>query len=132
LKKLQQKEASLELAQWIAKQLDKKGAHDIKVLETIPGTYIADYLVLATGTSSRHMQTLLDSPCAELKKLGYPPLHVEGEDSTWMLADLGDIVIHIFDPETRNHFDLEDLWKNAPRVDWTGEEKNGSHLSLSS
>lgn len=109
---------SLELAQWIAQILDRKGGQNISVLETKPGTYIADYLVIATGTSSRHMQTLLDAPCEELKKLGFPPQNVEGEATSWLLADLGDVVIHIFNEESRQHFDLEGLWANSPKIDW--------------
>jgi len=118
-----QSDSGLELAQWIAKTLDRKGAQDIQVLETKPGTYIADYLVVATGTSSRHMESLLHTPCEELKKLGYPPQNVEEDSARWMLADLGDVIIHIFDNETRHDIDLESLWKNAPRVDWQKQAK---------
>ena len=122
-------ETSLELAQWIANTLDRKGAHDIVVLETKPGTYVADYLVIATGTSSRHMHTLLETPCHELKKLGYPPLYMENEGSHWMLADLGDIVLHIFDDESRHFYDLDGLWKNAPKVSWIENDKKKSLAS---
>ena len=121
-------DSGLELAQWIASSLDRKGAQDIQVLETKPGTYIADYLILATGTSSRHMQTLLQAPCSELTKLGYPPSNVEGEGSHWMLADLGDVVIHIFDQDTRKVFDLDGLWKAAPRVNWQDKRKTSPAL----
>ena len=112
------KNSSEELAIWIARLLDKKGAQNVAVLETKPGTYVADYLVVATGTSSRHIQTLLDTPCRELKKLGFPPLAVEGEGSHWMLADLGDVVLHIFDDSARSYFDIDGLWSEVPRVSW--------------
>lgn len=121
--KKESNESAKNLAIWIAGLLDKKGGLNIKVLETKPGTYISDFLVVATGTSSRHMQSLLDAPCAELKKLGYPPLHIEGEGSHWMLADCGDVVIHIFDEQTRGFYDIEGLWDNAPRIEWDPQRK---------
>jgi len=125
-------EQSLALAQWIAQTLDRKGGQDIVVLETRPGTYVADYLVLATGTSGRHMNTLLDAPCQELRKLGFPANHVEGEDSHWMLADLGDVVIHIFDEQSRENFDIESLWKAAPRIDWLAKSRDSRIQALPS
>lgn len=115
-------DSSLDLAIWIARLLDRKGARDITVIETKPGTYIADYLVICSGTSSRHMETLIDAPVRELKKLGFPPNSIEGQDSQWMLADLGDVIIHIFDEQTRALFDLEGLWNSCPRVDWQSKK----------
>lgn len=112
------KNSSLELATWIAHLLDRKGGLKISVIETKESSAIADYLVIATGTSSRHLQTLLDSPVRELKTAGFPPSSVEGEGSHWLLADLGDVILHLFDEETRNYFDLEGLWKDAPRIQW--------------
>lgn len=119
-------DASQELAIWIANTMDRKGAKEIVVIETKPGTFTTDYLVVATGTSSKHMQTLLEAPCNELKKLGFPAQNIEGEGSQWMLADLGDIVIHIFDQETRGFFDIESLWDKAPRIEW--ENKKSARL----
>lgn len=108
-----------KLAAWIAKQLDRKGGQDVQVLDVQGLSDVADYIVIATGTSSRHMQTLLDTPCKELKKLGFPPLSIEGEQTKWLLADLGDVTLHVFDDLTREHFDLEGLWQAAGQIDWT-------------
>ncbi len=111
------RDGSLELATWIAQTLDRKGGQDIVVIDT-KNSSVADFFVVATGTSNRHMETLLDSPCKELRKSGHPPHSIEGLDTRWMLADMGDVVLHIFDEETRQHFDLEGFWKKAPRIDW--------------
>lgn len=125
-----QGQSSLELARWIAQQLDRKGAHEISVIRTEGDSVIADYLVVATGTSNRHMETLLDSPCSELKKLGFPPLSVDKEGDHWFLADLGDVVLHVFDQEGRNYFDLEGFLKKSPRVDWVEAPKSPAQLRV--
>lgn len=114
----QSRDSSLELARWIAQTLDRKGAQDVVVLETRDYSSVADFFVIATGTSNRHMETLLESPCKELKASGHPPQSIEGESTHWMLADLGDVVLHIFDDQARQYFELEHLWKKAPRIDW--------------
>lgn len=116
------KESSHDLACWIAQQLDRKGGREVSVIQIEGQSVVADFLVIATGTSSRHMQSLLDSPCVELKKLGYPPMSVDTEGSHWYLADLGDVVIHVFDEEGRRYFDLEGFLAKAPRVDWAEGE----------
>lgn len=120
---------SQELAIWIANVLEKKGGLNISVIDTRNTSAVADYLVIATGTSSRHLGTLLESPIKELKHAGFPPLSVEGEGTHWMLADLGDVILHIFDAETRNYFDLDNLWQEAERVDW---EIEPSQIGLAS
>jgi ribosome-associated protein len=122
----QSKDSSLELATWIAQALDRKGGHDIVVLETRSWSSFSDYFVIATGTSDRHMETLLDTPCKELKASGHPPNSIEGLSTHWMLADMGDVVLHIFDGESRKNFDLEGFWKKAPRVSW--QKKRGPAL----
>jgi len=125
IEKNRQSQSSLDLARWIAQQLDRKGAQGVSVLETQNhAAAIADYVVVATGTSSRHMESLLDAPCEELKKLGYPPLSVDRESAHWVLADLGDVVLHVFDSEGRTYYDLEGFLKQAPRVDWADAQSS--------
>jgi ribosome-associated protein len=123
----QNRDSSLELATWIAQSLDRKGGHDIVVLETRSWSTFADYFVIATGTSDRHMETLLETPCKELRHSGHPPHSTEGFDTHWMLADMGDVVLHIFDNDSRKTFDLEGFWKKAPRVQW--QKKRGPSLT---
>jgi len=74
--------------------------------------------VIATGTSRRHVQTLAEETALQLKTIDRRPLRREGvQDGAWALLDYGDLVIHFFDEATRNYYDLERLWGNAPRVD---------------
>lgn len=111
-------QSSLSLAVWLAQFLDRKGGQDVLVIDTKERSSVADYIVLATGTSSRHMETLLEAPCQSLKQSGYPARSIEGQQTHWMLADLGDVILHVFDSDARENFDLEGLWRNAPRVEW--------------
>ena len=106
-----------ELACWVGQLLDKKGGRDIQILDLRGRSTVSDYLVIATGTSSKHMETLVEAPCLELKRLGFPADHIEGRNTHWVVADFGDVILHIFDQPTRQYYDLEDLWKDAPRID---------------
>jgi len=77
---------------------------------------ITDLFVIATGTSRRHIQTLAEETEASLKEIGRRPLRREGmEDATWVLLDYGDVIVHIFDQATRDFYDIERLWGDAPR-----------------
>ncbi len=90
-------------------------------------------MIIASGTSTRHMETLIDAPCMELKTSGFPPRSIEGRATQWVVADLGDVVLHVFDEATRQHFDLESLWANVPRIDWQHPPTQAhSALSISS
>ena len=78
---------------------------------------ITDVFVIATGTSRRHVLTLAEEAEAALKKLGRTALRREGmDDAKWVLVDFGDIVLHVFDAETRAYYDLERLWADADRL----------------
>lgn len=79
---------------------------------------VTDVFVIAAGTSNRHVRTLADDAEAKLvAELGRKPLRREGrEHSTWVLLDYGDIVVHVFDQETRDYYQLERLWADAPVI----------------
>lgn len=80
---------------------------------------LTDVFVIAAGTSRRHVKTLADEVEFRLKGIGRRPLRREGvEDATWLLLDFGDVVVHIFDQETRRYYDLERLWSDAPRLEF--------------
>lgn len=112
---------SKELALTLAKLLDDKKGQDIKVLETAELTTLADYFVLCTGTSNTQIKALADYCQKELKDQGELPHHVEGHHSgTWVLLDYSSVVVHLFQEETRDFYDLERLWKDATPVDLTG------------
>lgn len=78
---------------------------------------ITDIFVIATGTSRRHVKTLAEEVEEKMKDSGRRPLRREGfEDAQWLLIDFGDIVVHVFDQPTRDYYDLERLWADAPRL----------------
>lgn len=96
--------------------LDKK-ALDITILDIGAVSSLADAFVFASGTSTRHIDTLVDAVRDAVRAHGIRPYGIEGKSTGWCLIDLGDIVVHIFDQETRSYYDLERLWMDAPKVD---------------
>jgi ribosome-associated protein len=95
--------------------LEKK-ALDVKVLEIGSLSSIADYLVLATGTSDKQTQAIADSIKKGLKRFG-KALDVEGlKEGNWVVIDYGDVIVHIFHEKLRRYYDLDDLWREAPLV----------------
>ena len=89
---------------------------DLKAVNTVTVdvrslTDVMDFLVIASGTSTRHVKALAGNVSVEAKKAGARPLGVEGEDaSEWVLVDFGDVVVHVMLPATRDLYDLERLW----------------------
>ena len=80
---------------------------------------VTDYIVIATGTSERQMRSILKHVADLGAERGFPVFRSsEDEHSTWLLADFVDVVVHLFDANTRAHYDLEMLWGDAPRVEW--------------
>ena len=95
----------------IEKILDDNKAVDIKSLNLRNKTSIADFMIIASGSSSRHIQALAEMLLAELKKKGIDNCRLEGKNSTdWKLIDAIDIIVHIFHPEKRKFYDLERMW----------------------
>ena len=100
-----------EIKKNIEKILDANKAHDITSIDLKNKSYIADYMIIASGTSSRHLQSLAENLLTELKKLGLNDCRIEGrESSDWKLVDAIDIIVHIFHPEKREFYDLEKMW----------------------
>ena len=91
--------------------LDNNKAKNIISIDLKKKSYIADYMIIASGTSSRHLQSLSENLVSELKKIGLNNCRIEGRDSKdWKLVDAIDIIIHIFHPEKRVFYDLEKMW----------------------
>ena len=91
--------------------LDNNKAKNIVSIDLKNKSYIADYMIVASGTSSRHLQSLSENLVSELKKIGVYNCRIEGKDSSdWKLVDAIDIIIHIFHPEKREFYDLEKMW----------------------
>tara|TARA_B100000900_G_scaffold385367_1_gene374952 strand:- start:122 stop:469 length:348 start_codon:yes stop_codon:yes gene_type:complete len=95
----------------IEKILDDNKAQDISSINLKNKTYIADYMVIASGTSSRHLQSLSEILVTELKKIGINNCRIEGKESNdWKLVDAHDVIVHLFHPEKRKFYDLEKMW----------------------
>ena len=95
----------------IEKILDDNKALNIKSINLKNKSYIADYMIIASGTSSRHLQALSEILVTELKKIGLNNCRIEGKDSNdWKLVDTQDVIVHIFHPEKRDFYDLEKTW----------------------
>jgi ribosome-associated protein len=91
--------------------LDELKANDIREIDVRGRTSIADLLIIASGTSSRHVKAIADEVVKFAKRAGMLPLGVEGEDSAeWVLVDLGDIIVHVMLPRVREFYGLERLW----------------------
>lgn len=89
-------------------------AQDITAIDVREKTSITDYMVIASGTSSRHVKSLVDNVLEKVKEKGVRPLGSEGLDSgEWALLDLGDIVVHVMLPTARQFYDLERLWQGT-------------------
>jgi ribosome-associated protein len=95
----------------IEKILDNNKAQNITSINLKNKSYIADFMIIASGTSSRHLQSLSEILVSELKKLGLHNCRIEGKDSNdWKLVDAYDVIVHIFHPEKREFYDLEKMW----------------------
>ena len=101
----------IEIKKNIEKILDDNMAKNITTIDLKNKSFIADYMIVASGTSSRHLQALSENLVIELKKIGVGDCRIEGRDSSdWKLVDAIDIIIHIFHPEKREFYDLEKMW----------------------
>ena len=101
----------IEIKNKIEKILDNNKAQKITTINLKNKSYIADYMIIASGTSSRHLQSLSEILVTELKKIGLNDCRMEGKDSSdWKLVDAYDVIVHIFHPEKREFYDLEKMW----------------------
>jgi len=101
----------IEIKDNIEKILDNNKARNITIIDLKNKSYIADYMIVASGTSSRHLQSLSEILVSELKKLGLNNCRMEGKDSSdWKLVDAYDVIVHIFHPEKREFYNLEKMW----------------------
>ena len=95
----------------IEKTLNDNKALNIISIDLKEKSFLADYMIIASGTSSRHLQSLSEILVAELKRFGIENCRIEGKDSQhWKLVDAIDVIVHIFHPEKRKFYDLEKMW----------------------
>ncbi len=110
---------SLEIAQKAAKILDDKLAKDVKILKLEGLTAIADYFVIASGSSISQVKSLTEYLDEGLAKEEIFARKVEGENNAdWILSDYRDVIVHIFTEESRQFYSLERLWADAPQIEF--------------
>ena len=101
-----------KLKKFVVEQLEEIKAKDIKVIELPDENTITDYMIICSGTSSRHVKSIAILLIKALKEKELPPIGVEGEDvSEWVLVDCGDVIVHVMQPTTRDYYQLEKLWE---------------------
>lgn len=111
--------AALERARLCANVAAETRGRDVLLIDLRKLTTLVDYFVIASGTSRRQIHAMADEIDRAMTQLGDSKIGLEGYgESHWVLLDYGDIVVHLFDDETRRYYDLENLWGDAPRVEW--------------
>ena len=116
--------SALETTLASAEAADDKKAFDILILDLRRLTYITDYFVICSGSNITQVSAISDWIGQTLAKTGVHPSHIEGlTDSSWVLMDYGDVVVHIFDEQTRLHYALDKLWSEAAKVPFTGRPR---------
>lgn len=105
-----------------ARLLSDDKCEDVVVLDVRELSQVADFIIIGSGTSDRQMRSVLTHVEELGAKTGFAPYRSSTDDrATWLLADFVDVVVHVFEPNTRAHYDLEMLWGDAPRLEWQRE-----------
>lgn len=109
---------SKEMARIAYDALDEKLGTDLRIIKIDEISVIADYLIIANGNNSPQIAALLENVQLKMQQNGYETKRVEGNrNSTWILVDYGDIIVHIFSPEDRLFYDLERIWRDGTSVE---------------
>jgi ribosome-associated protein len=113
---------ALDRATLCARVGEENKAKNVLILDMRGITPLYDYFVLLTGSSRRQIHTIAEEIDAALHATGDERLSIQGyQASRWVVQDYGDVVVHVFDADSRAYYALEDLWADAPRVDWKRE-----------
>ena len=114
---------ALEKAKKIAEVLDAKRGKDVRILKVLDQTVITDYFVICGGTSNTHLKALSDEVEFRLREEDdLLPERIEGyQTAAWILLDYADVIVHIFDPASRDFYKLEKLWADAEPVPFTAK-----------
>jgi ribosome-associated protein len=109
---------SEQLCTLVVDALEEVKAKDITVLDVRDMTDVTDYMVVASGTSNRHVKALIENVSDKAKAAGQRPIGVEGEDGgEWVLLDLQDVLVHVMQPKVREFYNLEKLWSLGSAAD---------------
>ncbi len=113
-----------KIQRWVQSTLEDAKARDVTVLDMRRISDFTDYMVIATGTSNRHVQSTADRVVEALRERGVRTVGVEGEKiGDWVLIDFGDVVVHMMREEIRDFYNLEKLWSDAKRVEARRKKK---------
>ena len=114
---------SEQLSELVVDALEEVKGQDIVRLDVRDLTTVTDYMVVASGTSNRHVRALAEAVAEKSKAAGHRPIGVEGEEgSEWVLLDLGDTLVHVMLPRVREFYNLEKLWSISPQGDATATD----------
>ena len=114
---------SEQLCDLVVDALEDVKAKDIVKLDVRELTTVTDYMIVASGTSNRHVKALADAVAEKARKAGHRPAGIEGEDgSEWVLLDLQDTLVHVMLPRVREFYNLEKLWLLSPAKDLAATE----------
>ena len=109
---------SKDLSDLVIEALEDVKARDIVRLDVSELTTVTDYMIVASGTSNRHVKSLADAVAEKAREAGHKPAGVEGESGgEWVLLDLGDALVHVMLPSVREFYNLEKLWSISPAGD---------------
>jgi ribosome-associated protein len=112
--------APKKLRDHVVRALEDLKGREIVALDVSHATSVTDYMVIASGTSNRHVKALVDNVLESSKASGVPSIGIEGRETMeWVLLDLGDVVVHVMQKEARDFYDLERLWSEVPSVEST-------------
>ena len=118
---------SKEVAVAAARAAATKQGADIAILDVHELIVITDFFVIASGSSDRQVKTIVDEVEKAVRERGVRPVRREGEtENRWVLLDYVDVVVHVFAEEERDYYDLERLWRDAPRVTWAESDAASS------
>ncbi len=102
---------SQQFKTFVVDKIDDMKARDIVVMDVKGKSSITDTMIICSGNSKRHVISIAENVQIEAKQAGHPPSNVEGKESgEWVLVDLGDIIVHVMQDETRDFYQLEKLW----------------------
>ncbi len=109
---------SRKMAKMACLALDEKKGKDIKVIDIHEVSVLGDYFIIASGTNQNQVQAMVDNVEEQLGRAGFEPRQIEGtKNSSWILMDYGDVIVHVFDEENRLFYDLERIWRDGKAVD---------------
>lgn len=108
---------SKKMAEIAVRALEDKKAGDVKVIDITEVSSIADYFIIADGSNINQVQAMADNVEEQLSKEGCRPKQIEGfQNANWILLDYSDIIVHIFDHESRSYYDLERIWRDGKEI----------------